>query len=77
MSVKVIARPSTEVSAVAFGRMLVTAVAHKGTGLGFDIIWRIVVNKHHGDIQVELVPGDTRFRVRLLVSPANTECAYD
>jgi translation initiation factor IF-1 len=26
---------------------------------------RIVVNKRHGDIQVESVRGDTRFRVRL------------
>jgi signal transduction histidine kinase len=37
----------------------------KGTGLGLDISWRIVVNKHHGDLSVESVPGDTRFRVRL------------
>ena len=33
----------------------------EGTGLGLDIAWRIVVNKHHGDLQVESVPGDTRF----------------
>jgi signal transduction histidine kinase len=26
------------------------------------------VNKHHGDVQVESVPGDTRFRVRLPVT---------
>jgi signal transduction histidine kinase len=37
----------------------------EGTGLGLDISWRIVVNKHHGDLQVTSVPGDTRFRVRL------------
>jgi len=37
----------------------------EGTGLGLDISWRIVVNKHHGDIQVESKPGDTRFVVRL------------
>ena len=37
----------------------------EGTGLGLDISWRIVVNKHHGDLQVESVPGDTRFRVSL------------
>jgi signal transduction histidine kinase len=24
-----------------------------------------VVNKHHGDLSVESVPGDTRFRVRI------------
>jgi signal transduction histidine kinase len=35
----------------------------EGTGLGLDISWRIVVNKHHGDIAVESEPGDTRFRV--------------
>jgi signal transduction histidine kinase len=40
-----------------------------GTGLGLDICWRIVVNKHHGDLSVESVPGDTRFRVRLPLSP--------
>jgi signal transduction histidine kinase len=37
----------------------------EGTGLGLDISWRIVVNKHHGDLRVESEPGDTRFQVRL------------
>jgi len=37
----------------------------KGTGLGLDIAWRIVVGRHRGDIRVESVPGDTRFQVRL------------
>jgi signal transduction histidine kinase len=37
----------------------------EGTGLGLDISWRIVVHKHHGDLRVESVPGDTRFQVRL------------
>jgi len=37
----------------------------QGTGLGLDISWRIVVNKHHGDIRVESRPGDTRFQVCL------------
>jgi signal transduction histidine kinase len=36
-----------------------------GTGLGLDISWRIIVNKHHGDLQAHSFPGDTRFRVRL------------
>jgi signal transduction histidine kinase len=36
-----------------------------GTGLGLDISWRIVVKKHHGDIQVQSQPGDTRFQIRL------------
>ncbi|HEY2206480.1 MAG TPA: ATP-binding protein [Pseudonocardia sp.] len=37
----------------------------EGTGLGLDVSWRVVVNRHHGDIAVESVPGDTRFQVRL------------
>ncbi|HEY6278332.1 MAG TPA: ATP-binding protein [Streptosporangiaceae bacterium] len=41
----------------------------EGTGLGLDISWRIVVNKHHGDLRVESVPGDTRFQVRLPITP--------
>jgi nitrogen-specific signal transduction histidine kinase len=40
----------------------------QGTGLGLDITWRIVVHKHHGDVRVESVPGDTRFRVRLPIT---------
>jgi signal transduction histidine kinase len=41
-----------------------------GTGLGLDISWRIIVNKHHGDLRVTSVPGDTRFQVCLPVSHA-------
>jgi signal transduction histidine kinase len=37
----------------------------EGTGLGLDISFRIVVNRHHGDLRVKSVPGDTRFQVRL------------
>ncbi|TDD88702.1 ATP-binding protein [Actinomadura rubrisoli] len=36
-----------------------------GTGLGLDISWRIVVNRHHGDLRVQSEPGDTRFQVLL------------
>src|SRR5262249_15448958 len=36
-----------------------------GTGLGLDISYRIVVNKHHGDIRVHSKPGETRFQVIL------------
>ena len=45
----------------------------EGTGLGLDIAWRIVVNKHHGDLRVESVPGDTRFQVRLPIQPDTAE----
>jgi signal transduction histidine kinase len=43
----------------------------EGTGLGLDLAWRIVVEKHHGDLRVESKPGDTRFIVLLpLEAPA-------
>jgi signal transduction histidine kinase len=47
----------------------------EGTGLGLDICWRIVVKKHHGDLQVESEPGDTRFQVRLPLTAADAERA--
>ncbi|HEY4004205.1 MAG TPA: ATP-binding protein [Pseudonocardia sp.] len=37
----------------------------EGTGLGLDVSWRVVVNRHHGDLSVESEPGNTRFQVRL------------
>jgi signal transduction histidine kinase len=37
----------------------------EGSGLGLDIVRRIVVRQHRGDIGVESRPGDTCFRVRL------------
>src|SRR5204863_286590 len=42
----------------------------EGTGLGLDISWRIVVNKHHGELRVASEPGDTRFQVVLPLRPA-------
>jgi signal transduction histidine kinase len=56
-----------------FEPFFTTKPVGEGTGLGLDITWRIVVNKHHGDVQVESVPGDTRFRVRLPLAPADTD----
>ncbi len=43
----------------------------EGTGLGLDLAWRIVVEKHGGNMSVQSKPGDTRFIVCLpLVAPA-------
>jgi signal transduction histidine kinase len=50
-----------------FEPFFTTKAFGEGTGLGLDISRRIVVNKHHGDVTVESTPGDTRFRVSLLL----------
>ncbi len=43
----------------------------KGTGLGLDTAYRIVVTRHHGDLKLLSEPGDTRFQVRLPLTPPN------
>jgi signal transduction histidine kinase len=48
-----------------FEPFFTTKPVGEGTGLGLDISYRIVVNRHHGDIQVESEPGRTVFRVYL------------
>ena len=54
-----------EVIGRIFEPFFTTKPVGEGTGLGLDISWRIVVNKHHGDLSVESQPGNTCFRVRL------------
>jgi signal transduction histidine kinase len=58
-----------------FEPFFTTKPVGEGTGLGLDIAWRIVVNKHHGDIRVESVPGDTRFQVVLPIEPEPAQAA--
>ncbi|WP_055588405.1 ATP-binding protein [Streptacidiphilus griseoplanus] len=52
-----------------FEPFFTTKPVGEGTGLGLDISYRIVVNKHHGDIRVQSEPGDTRFQVSLPIDP--------
>ncbi|NNH75569.1 cyclic nucleotide-binding domain-containing protein [Nocardia uniformis] len=52
-----------------FEPFFTTKPVGEGTGLGLDISFRIVVNKHGGDIRVESEPGNTRFIVRLPLNP--------
>jgi signal transduction histidine kinase len=55
-----------------FEPFFTTKPVGEGTGLGLDISYRIVVNRHGGDIGLVSNPGDTRFQVRLpLTEPAS------
>jgi signal transduction histidine kinase len=54
-----------------FTPFFTTKPVGEGTGLGLDLAWRIVVEKHAGNMSVQSKPGDTRFIVYLpLVAPA-------
>jgi len=64
---------SPEVMERVFEPFFTTKPVGEGTGLGLDISWRIVVNKHHGTLQVESVPGDTRFQVLLPLTAVDDE----
>ncbi|MEU7887081.1 ATP-binding protein [Microbispora bryophytorum] len=64
-----------EVRPRIFEPFFTTKPVGEGTGLGLDISYRIVVNKHHGDIRVDSRPGDTRFRVYLPVDQAAPQAA--
>jgi signal transduction histidine kinase len=48
-----------------FEPFFTTKPVGEGTGLGPDVSWRTVVNRHGGSIRVISEPGDTRFQVRL------------
>ncbi|MGW2822876.1 ATP-binding protein [Streptomyces sp. NPDC001443] len=62
-----------EIRGRIFDPFFTTKPVGQGTGLGLDISWRIVVNKHHGSIEVESVPGDTRFRILLPLTGADPD----
>ena len=61
---------SDEVRPHIFEPFFTTKPQGSGTGLGLEIVHRIVTQKFGGRIDVESKPGDTRFTVRL---PRNTK----
>ena len=62
-----------EIRSRVFEPFFTTKDIGKGTGLGLDIAWRIVVGRHGGEMSLESEPGDTRFTVVLPLRPAESE----
>jgi signal transduction histidine kinase/predicted CoA-binding protein len=61
-----------EIIGKVFDPFFTTKPPGKGTGMGLDISYKIIVDKHRGDIRVVSRPGDTTFEVRLPISAATS-----
>ena len=59
-----------EIQSRVFDAFFTTKPPGKGTGLGLNISYNIVVYKHRGDINLISEPGRTRFEVWLPVKPS-------
>jgi len=56
-----------EIQERIFEAFFTTKPPGKGTGLGLDISYRIVVQRHRGDLRVSSRPGQTTFTIKLPV----------
>jgi signal transduction histidine kinase/predicted CoA-binding protein len=59
-----------EIQERIFEAFFTTKPPGKGTGLGLDISYRIVVQRHRGDLRVSSRPGETTFTVKLPIDAA-------
>ena len=55
-----------------FDAFFTTKPPGKGTGMGLEISWRIIVERHRGEITVKSRPGSTVFHVLLPTDPTRT-----
>jgi signal transduction histidine kinase len=58
-----------EIVSKIFDPFFTTKPVGKGTGLGLNITYNIITQKHRGAISVTSEPGSTRFVVRLPIQP--------
>ncbi|MEA5598860.1 ATP-binding protein [Rivularia sp. UHCC 0363] len=57
-----------DVQSRIFEPFFTTKGVGKGTGLGLDVVRRIVENRHHGTISLESQPGKTTFKICLPIA---------
>jgi signal transduction histidine kinase len=48
-----------------FDPFFTTKAVGEGAGLGLNVAWRVITNRHGGTLSMQSVPGDTRFTVLL------------
>jgi len=64
-----------EIQDRVFDAFFTTKPPGKGTGLGLEISWRIVVDRHRGELKLHSRPGSTVFQVWLSRNPARAAVA--
>ena len=57
-----------DIQSKIFDPFFTTKNPGEGTGLGLNISHSIIVQKHRGSLNVESVPGETRFKIELPMS---------
>jgi predicted CoA-binding protein/signal transduction histidine kinase len=66
-----------EIQPRIFDAFFTTKPPGKGTGLGLEISYNIVVNKHRGEVKFTSRPGKTTFCVYLPVNFEDTDAVYN
>jgi signal transduction histidine kinase len=64
-----------ELKSKIFEPFFTTKPVGEGTGLGLDISYRVVTQRHRGDLRVVSKPGDTWFQVRLPIAEPPSDIA--